>query len=203
MTTLRPLVLSRLLLLYHTQRHISGTGYTSWIRKLLPTPYTAVSLAAYLHASANLMRALGMILSIDFNRIETALLYHPTSMFFATHTHPTISTGPTLTFTTMELLLPLAALLLTTAIFIIWYLIQSRCGSKAATRETVSDYKSFLDPYQDIEPCEDQHPQCAPPLRIRPFKPKFHLTMGEFVLQDSVPLKLIKSKLSRTFVFLI
>jgi hypothetical protein len=44
---------------------------------------------------------------------------------------------------------------------------------KAAERE------GPLKAYQDIEPLENFDWESTPPMKLRPFKPKYHLTMGK------------------------
>lgn len=39
--------------------------------------------------------------------------------------------------------------------------------------------KDPLAAYRDIEPLHDFHWESTPPVKLRPFKPKYHLTMGE------------------------
>jgi len=39
--------------------------------------------------------------------------------------------------------------------------------------------------YQDIEPLHDFDWESTPPMKVRPFKPKYHLTMGEEAFNPS------------------
>lgn len=68
---------------------------------------------------------------------------------------------------------PLIAL----SIFFISRLVSTRKASRLG--EVIEDGKAETgDPYQDIQPLYDFDWSTTPPIRIRPFKPKYHLTMG-------------------------
>lgn len=46
------------------------------------------------------------------------------------------------------------------------------------TREKDIEQDDALKAYQDIEPLTEFDWQSTPPMKLRPFKPKYHLTMG-------------------------
>ena len=69
---------------------------------------------------------------------------------------------------------PLVAL----ALFLLWRLLVSRLKRDDKDVEGLGKGPTAHDPYQDIEPLSDFDWSTTPPARIRPFKPKFHLTMG-------------------------
>lgn len=73
------------------------------------------------------------------------------------------------------LVLPLIAGLLLLA----WRFFQQRRPSKPQDQEGFPPEKTIAsDPYQDIEPLSNFDWQATPPIKIRPFKPKYHLTMA-------------------------
>lgn len=46
-------------------------------------------------------------------------------------------------------------------------------------KKNASEQEDTLRAYQDIEPLHDFDWEATPPMKLRPFKPKYHLTMGE------------------------
>jgi hypothetical protein len=46
-------------------------------------------------------------------------------------------------------------------------------------KKNVSEQEDPLKAYQDIEPLHDFDWESTPPMKLRPFKPKYHLTMGK------------------------
>lgn len=48
---------------------------------------------------------------------------------------------------------------------------------KAVVKENANEYSSAS--YEEIEPLSNLNWQTTPPLKIWPFKPRYHLTMGE------------------------
>lgn len=46
-------------------------------------------------------------------------------------------------------------------------------------KKSVSEQKDPLKAYQDIESLHEFDWESTPPMKLRPFKPKYHLTMGK------------------------
>ena len=51
--------------------------------------------------------------------------------------------------------------------------------SQSNGEKKASEQENPLRVYQDIEPLHDFDWESTPPLKLRPFKPKYHLTMGK------------------------
>jgi hypothetical protein len=77
------------------------------------------------------------------------------------------------------------ALLASTALFwlVYRYVTYSRGANTAIPqsneKKNVSEQEDALKAYQDIEPLHDFDWESTPPMKLRPFKPKYHLTMGK------------------------
>lgn len=62
---------------------------------------------------------------------------------------------------------------------LLWHLLYRRLSSKKLDQEQVLNEKTAaVDPYEDIEPLHDFDWRSTPPIKVRPFKPKYHLTMA-------------------------
>ena len=48
-----------------------------------------------------------------------------------------------------------------------------------------SEQEDPLKAYQDLEPLRDFDWESTPPMKLRPFKPKYHLTMGRKLFDQS------------------
>lgn len=77
------------------------------------------------------------------------------------------------------------ALLASAALFCLVYrYVTYHCGTNTAIPQSDEKKKALeqqdpLRAYQDIEPLNDFDWESTPPMKLRPFKPKYHLTMGE------------------------
>lgn len=65
------------------------------------------------------------------------------------------------------------------ALFLIWQVIVSRRRASDSTVVLDNEKQPQPDPYEDIEPLNGFDWSTETPIKIRPFKPKYHLTMGE------------------------
>lgn len=63
-------------------------------------------------------------------------------------------------------------------VFLLWRSYRAWRIYNAPDEAEDADVKSSIDPYDSIEPLEDFDWSTTEPIRIRPFKPKYHLTMG-------------------------
>ena len=78
----------------------------------------------------------------------------------------------------MDLIL-FALPLLAALSLLIWTLFKRRSSTRRQDQESSPPEKNTpIDPYQDIEPLPNFDWQTTTPLKIRPFKPKYHLTMA-------------------------
>lgn len=84
----------------------------------------------------------------------------------------------------MNIVLLLLPALTALAIFLIW---RSWFQKRRTTEDVAFSHneKSTVDPYQDIEPLHDFDWSRTQPIKIRPFKPKYHMTMGKFSLRSA------------------
>ena len=77
------------------------------------------------------------------------------------------------------------ALLASAAVFwlVYRYVIYHRATNttipKQNEEENAPEQEDPLKAYQDIEPLYDLDWESTPPMKLRPFKPKYHLTMGK------------------------
>lgn len=90
------------------------------------------------------------------------------------------------TFTKMSIQLndinwPFLAPAIALGLFLAWHLLSQ--WSNLSTSRTNA---STNDPYQDIEPLDFQDWTAIEPMKIRPFRPKFYLTMGKTRIQFDV-----------------
>jgi hypothetical protein len=77
----------------------------------------------------------------------------------------------------MEMMLaPLIAAAIAVAIFVIWRN-RRRTDSMLEDKALVNE-KTASNPYEDIEPLHDFDWSTTDPIKLRPFKPVYHLTMG-------------------------
>ena len=51
--------------------------------------------------------------------------------------------------------------------------------SQSNEKRDAAEQEDPLRAYQDIEPLHDFDWESTPPMKLRPFKPKYHLTMGK------------------------
>lgn len=63
-------------------------------------------------------------------------------------------------------------------LFVIWRLLAPSLQRDQAKSSTGEDKE--VDPYHSLEPLQDFDWSSTEPIKIRPFKPKYHLTMGKF-----------------------
>jgi len=71
------------------------------------------------------------------------------------------------------------------------YLICNRSSEDAASlsndKKQAPEQEDALKAYQNIEPLQDFDLEFTPPMKLRPFKPKYHLTMGKRSLPTMLP----------------
>lgn len=56
--------------------------------------------------------------------------------------------------------------------------------SQSNEKRDAAEQEDPLRAYQDIEPLHDFDWESTPPMKLRPFKPKYHLTMGKEALES-------------------
>lgn len=82
----------------------------------------------------------------------------------------------------MELLLPLSAALVAVVLLLLWRAFGSSRGTVAQQMCVPPVTTSAKDPYNAIEPLLDFDWATTHPIRLWPFKSKYHLTMGRSAL---------------------
>lgn len=77
----------------------------------------------------------------------------------------------------ISIVAPVLAAVIALGVFVIW---QSRRKSDQMFENDAFSQKKTVasDPYEDIEPLQKFDWSTTEPIQIRPFKPKYHLTMG-------------------------
>jgi hypothetical protein len=60
-----------------------------------------------------------------------------------------------------------------------WYRSKAATISRPNEEKKAPEQEDPLRAYQDIEPLHDFDWESTPPMKLRPFKPKYHLTMGK------------------------
>ena len=73
---------------------------------------------------------------------------------------------------------PLAAILVALVLFIIWRAFRNGEIIERQDTEPIDEKKEDYDAYHDLEPLPNFDWSTTEPIRIRPFKPKYYLTMG-------------------------
>ena len=78
-------------------------------------------------------------------------------------------------------LLASAAVLWLTHRFVIYLHARGNAIPQSNEKKNAPEQEDPLRTYQDIEPLHDFDWESTPPMKLRPFKPKYHLTMGKEV----------------------
>lgn len=78
----------------------------------------------------------------------------------------------------MEVLLPLSAAVIALGILLLWRRYSPSVGAASWRTRPKSAEQPEKDPYEAIEPLPKFDWASTEPIRIRPFKPKYHMTMG-------------------------
>jgi hypothetical protein len=77
------------------------------------------------------------------------------------------------------MLVPLLTAAFALAIFLIWRQSQRQSDKTLDDLASANEKVQATDPYEDIEPLTNFDWSTTTPFRIRPFKPKYHITMGK------------------------
>ena len=76
------------------------------------------------------------------------------------------------------MLVPLLTAAFALAIFLVWRQSQRRSENTLDDLASTNEKEQAIDPYEDIEPLKNFDWSTTTPMRIRPFKSKYHITMG-------------------------
>lgn len=90
------------------------------------------------------------------------------------------------------------AAIVTYTLIRIWRRSESRSSGREARKATpVNEEACETDPYSSITPLEDFDWRETEPLKFRPFKPKYHLTMGNAFLSSCLAVPSLKHSLDK------
>ena len=76
------------------------------------------------------------------------------------------------------MLVPLLTAAFALAIFLVWRQSQRQSEKTLDDLASTNEKVEAIDPYEDIEPLKNFDWSTTTPMRIRPFKSKYHITMG-------------------------
>lgn len=77
----------------------------------------------------------------------------------------------------------LATFLSAIGCFLLWRMYLTRCTKSGSDVRKTSEKAAVEVPYHAIEPLRSFDWKATEPIQVRVFKPKFYLTMGEYILQ--------------------
>lgn len=83
----------------------------------------------------------------------------------------------------MHFLVQLSLVSVAAVAILTWRYLSNRGTKSQPVAPATLDEKKDVDPYDAIKPMQgDENWATTPPIKLRPFKPKYHMTMGELTV---------------------